>query len=334
MRSRWVTAGFLLVLLMIVWVETCGAAARPTERVSPAPAVNPAAVVWRTPEPPTNPQAGDVWINPKDGGEMVYVAAGEFTLGTSDAQVDSWLKEHPADEREWFKDEQPQCRVNLPGCWIGRAEVTNAQYLRFVQATGQRAPDHWEGGQIPSGLERFPVVNVSWDDARAYCQWAGGRLPTELEWEKAARGADGRLFPWGNAWDSKRCRNLALITGKQSANFDEWVSAMSGWLASHDPEREGPAAVGSYPSDASSYGCLDMAGNALEWCDDWYERDAYKRYARGDLTPPRSGAGMVLRGGSWSYGDPRVFRCADRNNYDPDCRYGIFIGFRCARGPG
>jgi len=330
--------GVSLLLLMALVLCLCsagyaGAEARPTEKVAPPPEVNPNAVVWRTPTPPTDAQAGDVWVNPKDGMEMVYVAPGEFTLGTSDAQVDAWLKEHAGDTRDLLKDEQPQCRVNLPGYWMGRTEVTNAQYLRFVRATGHRAPEHWKGGQVPSGLDSLPVVQVNWQDARAYCEWAGGRLPTELEWEKAARGGNGRIFPWGNQWDSKRCRNFELITGRKYATVWEWWPALLSWVGAHDAAHEGPAAVASYPAGASPYGCLDMAGNVWEWCADWYDQDAYQRYAKGDLTPPAKGGDRVLRGGSWYDVLPRLFRCAYRYCYHPDFRYnGLYdFGFRCAR---
>ncbi len=332
MRVNWAVLVVAACILVAAAVPACAAAQeRPTERVSPAPEVNSTAVVWRTPEPPTNPQAGDVWMNPRDGMEMVYVASGEFILGTSDAQIDAWLGEHPTDERSWFEGEQPQCQVNLPGYWIGRTEVTNAQYLLFVQATGQRAPEHWEDGRPPAGLENFPVVNVSWEDARAYCAWAGGRLPTELEWEKAARGADGRVFPWGNEWDATRYRNFEAVTGRSYASNTERVSAVLAWSREHDGVREGPVAVGSYPSGASPYGCQDMAGNVWEWCQDWYDEQAYRRYARGDLTPPASGTYKVLRGGSWYGGRPQSFRCADRYSDHPVYRYGGY-GFRCARG--
>jgi len=278
-------------------------------------------VVWRTTAPPAEPQAGDVWVNPKDGMEMVYIAPGEFTLGTSEAQVAAWLKDHPSDKREWFQGEQPTCRVKLPGYWMGRTEVTNAQYLRFVKATGLRAP------------ERFPVVNVNWDEARAYCAWASGRLPSELEWEKAARGTDGRAFPWGEAWDSRRCRNFEALSGEQYTTAEKWGADLAGWLGSHDKVREGPAAVGSYQAGASPYGCLDMAGNVWEWGGDWYDESAYQRYARGDLTPPASGSARLVRGGSWYDGNPRFFRCAYRYFGDPANRYYRYFGFRCVRGP-
>jgi len=333
MRVKWAMLVALVCVALAVAVTACAAAQeRPTERVSPAPQVNSNAVVWRTPEPPASPQAGDVWVNPRDGMELVYVAAGEFTLGSSDAEIDAWLRQHPGDDRSWFEDEQPQCRVNLPAYWIGRTEVTNAQHLRFVQATGQRAPQHWASGRPPAGLENFPVVLVNWESARAYCAWAGGRLPTELEWEKAARSADGRIFPWGNEWDRSRCRNFQGITGRSYASFRDGLSALEVWVRSHDPVREGPVAVGSNPSGGSVYGCQDMAGNVWEWCEDWHDEEAYRRYARGDLTPPASGSLKVLRGGSWSSDNPTFFRCANRDLNYPVSRYD-FLGFRCVRLP-
>jgi formylglycine-generating enzyme required for sulfatase activity len=280
---------------------------RPTELVKPAPKANPKAVIWRTAAPPQNPQAGDVWVNPKDGMAMVWVAPGKFMLGTSDAQIAAWLKEHPDQKREWFRSEQPNCRVNLSGYWIGRTEVTNDQYQRFVRATRQRAPNNWKNGRVPSGLTNSPVVFVAWQDARAYCEWAGGHLPTELQWEKAARGTDGRVFCWVNQWDKSRCCNAYSIT------------------------KSGAVRVGSYRGDFSPYGCLDMAGNVSEWCTDWYDDHAYHRYAKGDLSLPKSGELRVLRGGSWSDLYPRDFRCASRDDLGPVSRYDS-IGFRCARG--
>jgi serine/threonine-protein kinase len=266
--------------------------------------------------------------------EMVCIAPGEFLLGTSEAQVHAWIKEHPRDQRDWFADEQPQCRVRLPGYWIGRTEVTNAQYLEFVRATGRRAPDHWSGGEIPSGIERFPVVLVSWDDARAYCDWAGGRLPSELEWEKAARGTGGRIFPWGDQWDRKRCRNSELASGNSYVDPEGHLPAIGESQSSHNPAREGPVAVGSYPAGASPYGCLDMAGNVWEWCADWWDNGAYKRYAQGDLTSLRSGEYKVLRGGSRDNDAPAHYRCTLRHIIDPlpDYRFNN-CGFRCVRGP-
>jgi formylglycine-generating enzyme required for sulfatase activity len=305
-------ARYLAVLSVALSVAATGlsAAERPTERVTPAPEINAQAVIWRTFEPPTDAEAGDVWVNPKDGMEMVYIAPGACRLGVSDVGIE----------------------VRLAGYWIGRTEVTNGQYQRFVQATRHRAPDYWKGGQFPAGLESFPVVFTGWDDARAYAEWAGGWLPSELEWEKAARGGDGRRFPWGNWWDRKRCRNFELIKGKTYSTPEEGRSALLLWSLSHDLVREGPVAVGSYPGGASLYGCLDMAGNVSEWCADRYDGDAYEQYAKGDLRPPGRGDTRVLRGGSWGNVVPMDFSAAARSSARPALRRDHGIGFRCARG--
>jgi len=299
----------MAVLVVAVWSVlaagvTPGAAGqeRPTERVTPAPQVNGNAVVWRTPEPPRNPQAGDVWVSPKDGAEMVFVPAGEFIMGSTDADIVALVKEHPHLKAEWFSfaNEQPQVRAHLPGYWIDKYEVTVARYREFCKETGTKMPAAPSWGWH----DDHPMVNVTWHDAAAHVKWAGKRLPTEAEWEKAARGTDGRKYPWGNNWEASRCANS---------------------LASTKP-------VGSYPSGASPYGCLDMAGNVLEWCADWHDKDAYTRYAKADLKPPASGTFLVLRGGSWYNGNPSSFRCATRLYYRPVSRF-FSSGFRCVRGP-
>jgi formylglycine-generating enzyme required for sulfatase activity len=302
---------------------------RPTERVSPAPHGNPNAVIWRTPAPPANPQKCDIWVDPASGMEMVYIAPGEFTMGTSDAEVQAWLEAHPESDYQMFRGQQPRCKVKLKGFWIGRTEVTNAQYRRFIAATNRSAPEHWLGGEPPAGLENYPVVYVEWEDAKAYCEWAGGRLPSEPEWEKAARGGDGRAYPWGVQWDARRCRCFELLSGRAYADAE---AAVSEWMGAHDEMREGPAAVGSYPTGASPFGCLDMAGNVLEWCADWYYDQAYERYAQGDLRPPAASPfGLrAARGGSFEQGYSTMFRCSCRYAYDPGARE-INIGFRCAR---
>ena len=317
------TGSYLPVVLLLVFSFVVAVPAvaqdRPSERVSPPPQCNPDAVVWRTPEPPENPQKGDIWVNPKDGMEMVYIAAGESVMGTSDNEVERWLADHPETE-DWqsnsFVAEQPQLRVSLAGYWMSRTEVTNAQYLRFVNATRHGAPAYWKDGQVPAGLEDYPVVAVSWDDARAYCEWTKGQLPTEAEWEKAARGGDDRTYPWGFHWDRHRCRNLGLVVGRILADGADWSSAMIEWMKAHDPIRDGLAEVGSCVGDTSSYGCFDMAGNAWEWCAEWYDAGAYERYARNALGPPQIGEDRVLRGGAWGWGLPWSFRCASRCGYD------------------
>lgn len=228
------------------------------------------------------------------GVEMVLVGipAGEFLMGSSE------LDGMAAD------DEKPQHPVYLPRYEIARTPVTNAQYKAFLDATGRRAPDHWHGGQIPTGLEAHPVVNVSWEDALAFCQWAGLRLPTEAEWEKAARGTDGRLWPWGNvAPDMRRC------------NFNDNV--------------RGTVPVGQYPAGASPYGLLDMAGNVWEWCADYYDAEYYIKSPSEAPTGPARGLARVLRGGSWT-NDARRVRAAARSSRSPVFR-GENVGFRPAR---
>jgi len=334
MRNRLVWTS-LLVLAFALLGGAAPAGPRPAARKKAAPQKKAASKerVFRTSAPPVGARLGDVWVNPIDNGKMVYVPAGEFTLGLSEAQIRVWLRKHPADKGEWFAKEQPHCRVTLQGYWMDKYEVTNSQYLRFVRATGRLAPTHWKEGQVPSGMGSFPVVNVSWYDAAAYAEWASERLPSELEWEKAARGTDGRLFPWGNQWDAKKCRNLELITGKAISDLRQGVTAFMRWADNHDSEREGPKPVGSYPAGASPYGCQDMAGNAWEWCADWYDESAYQGYAKGDLTPPAAGTQKVWRGASWHWGNPWHFRCTCRSlaNF-PDTSNGP-VGFRCSRGP-
>ena len=177
--------------------------------------------------------------------EMVLIPAGEFTMGSD-----------PGSDPDALDDEQPQHTLYLPDYYLAKTPVTNAQYAAFVQATGHDPPSHWDGVKLPSGQEDHPVVYVTWHDAVAYCNWLAEvtgkpyRLPSEAEWEKGARGSDGRIYPWGNQWDADRCN-----TGE-------------GGKGDTTP-------VGAYPEGASPYGLLDMAGNVFEWTRSAHEAYPY-----------------------------------------------------------
>ena len=289
----WAAAGTALLAVALVVVclfaLLCGVLA-PKE--TPTQIARAATSTPATGSTPTALPATITWQ--KDGKTMVLVPAGEFLMGSTDADTDA------------DSDEKPQHKVYLDAFYIDQTEVTNAEYKRFVDATGHRAPDHWTNGQIPAGLENHPVVYVSWEDANAYAQWAGKRLPTEAEWEKAARGTDGRIYPWGNTWDSAKCNSGDGGPGKTTP-------------------------VGSYPAGASPYGALDLAGNVWEWCADWYGEGYYQTSPANNPRGPDSGSYRVLRGGSWiiNRGD---IRAADRLRFDPGLR-DYNLGFRCCLSP-
>ena len=225
-------------------------------------------------------------INPVDGAAMVFVPPGPFTMGSDDGEA----------------DEKPVRRVILSGFWIDKNPVTVAQYQRFCAATHHAFPTTPAGGW---GQDR-PITGVSWDDAIAYCAWAGAALPTEAQWEKAARGPDGLVYPWGNAFDPAKL----------------WCSK----AASADAKTTAPA--GSFPAGASPYGCLDLAGNVREWCADWY--GPYDPGTLKDPAGPSSGTARVVRGGSWAEFAPGDFRAAKRTSASPASATSA-IGFRCVQ---
>ncbi len=270
---------------------------------------------------------GSTRISEEDGMVQVYVPAGEFEMGTSNEQVAELLSQHSDWDQEWFTSlaqrEQPVHNVYLDAYWIDQTEVTNAMFQEFVNVRRYQTDsesglgcvvntngilNHEDGAnwQYPRtgisnfGKEQYPVVCVSWNDATAYCNWAGKRLPTEAEWEKAARGTDGRIYPWGNDNPSTNLLNFNSNNTMQ---------------------------VGSYPLGASPYNVLDMAGNVGEWVADLYSETYYKESLSNNPTGPSNGWERVIRGGSWYDGDGGV-RSANRRWYS-DGSTNDNIGFRC-----
>ncbi len=262
---------------------------------------------------------------------MALVPAGEFIMGSPEGS-------------DGFPDERPQRRVFVSAFWIDRYEVTNSAYERFVSATGHRIPANvkpsvtlWENGAPLPGSHDHPVVNVSWDDAQAYCRWAGKRLPTEAEWEKAARGTDSRRYPWGNQWDLSSANSASFWAGR-TVEFQSsedwhafWVNGEGARLArEHGLKGEVlTLPVGRFPQGASPYGLLDMAGNAAEWVEDWYDPDYYMKAPLDDPRGPEQGTVKAMRGGSWL--KPVVsLRTSDRDFGNIQSRPSG-TGFRCAK---
>ena len=242
---------------------------------------------------------------------MVHVPAGEFLMGSADADTTA------------APDEKPAHTVFLDAFWIDRTEVTNSQVARFLNAVGahrsackgsdcletqvEDADSHilLQDGHyaVERGFADHPVAEVTWYGAQAYCAWAGARLPTEAEWEKAARGADGRPYPWGSEVpDCSRaqyagCRGMTV-------------------------------AVGSRPAGASPCGALDMAGNVWEWVADWYDPDYYASSLAQNPQGADTSRRKAFRGGSWGY-LPKFIRTTDRARNSPTYA-GFNVGFRCA----
>ncbi|MCL4862590.1 MAG: formylglycine-generating enzyme family protein, partial [Caldilineaceae bacterium] len=226
-----------------------------------------------------------------------------------------WMGSDPRQDGLARSNEQPQHRVRLGAYRIGKYPVTNAQYYQFVVATGREPPGHWEAGRPPDDLLDHPVINVTWHDAVAYCKWLGRqlgrqvRLPSEAEWEKAARGTDGWVYPWGNQPPNDRLCNFNMNVG-------------------------GTTPVGRYPAGRSPYGCYDMAGNVWEWTSSLWGKDVSKPEFSYPYDPNdgredmRAGNDVlrVVRGGSWYLFDDDV-RCAVRGGSCSSIRYD-FVGFR------
>jgi len=239
------------------------------------------------------PSSQETGIERKAPKDMALIPAGEFIMGTDD----------------WWPKSGPEHKKYLPDYYMDLYEVTNAKYKIFVQATGHRLPDDWvkSNNDIPEGMGDYPVVFVSWQDANDYCEWAGKRLPTEYEWEKAARGTDGRVFPWGDEFDKDKGNTPQHGLGKTMK-------------------------VGSFENGKSPYGLYDMAGNVFEWTASWY-----KAYPGNTHKDPNEGEMYrVVKGGSWY--DCTYYRCGisaptyNRIFFHPMTKNFSF-GFRCVQDP-
>lgn len=241
----------------------------------------------------------------------VEIDPGWGTMGSSDGRAN----EHPA--RTVYVDRFA----------MDRYEVTNAQYTQFVLDTDEDAPHHWPEGRYLEGQDIYPVLGISWSDAIAYCEWVGKRLPTEAEWERACRGQEGLVYPWGDRWEE----TLVNAGVRPVADSDQSWSILTEGTSE---QRVFPEPVGSRPEAASLYGVMDLCGNASEWVADWYDADAYGRLSA--VNPVGDGPpwNHSVRGSPWLVFDeaadtvPDLSRCAFRNAShtigDPR------IGFRCA----
>ena len=276
------------------------------------------------------PSLGSTRISETDGMTLVYVPSGDSTMGSDSSS---------------YANERPAHTVFLEAFWIDQTEVTNAMFGAFVAQTGYQTDAENAGSsygydpntgktertqgaewQHPLGpdsglsdLAEHPVVHVSWNDARAYCEWAGRRLPTEAEWEKAARGTDGRTFPWGTDFDGTHLNSadVNLGAGRGNSNFDDGFQLTS--------------PVGSYPQGASPYGALDLVGNVWEWVSDWVDEAYYQSSPSANPGGPDSGEYRVLRGGSWH--DPEDGNRAAYRGWASPEDTDITLGFRCGLTP-
>lgn len=235
---------------------------------------------------------------------MVLIPEGEFIMGTDDVDASGKSEEFGFNE-PWFLPEHPQRKVMLKSYLIDKYETTNGEFKAWLKSIGQYSPAQINDivTRLQMQQDEIPVRNITWMKAQEFCQAMGKRLPTEAEWEKAARGTDGREYPWGNEWNPD--------------------------LANVGQSEQDLTPGGTYEQGKSPYGVYDMAGNVMEWTADWYEA-----YPGGDYKSPNYGKKRrVARGGSWGgighYVIPHYFRTAYRFNFPPDGAYND-VGFRCA----
>ncbi len=263
-------------------------------------------------------------IADKDGMVQLLVPEGVFRMGSTEDEITAACEQfeeiYPdrSCDRDWFSYETPAHNVFLSSFWIDETEVTNAQYRLCVEAGNCTLPDPLTYYNDDT-YTNHPVGHVNWHQATAYCEWAGRALPTEAQWEKAARGTEHLLYPWGDQFDGTK------VNYCDSNCTNSWADKMT----SDGYERTAP--VGSFPEGASPYGALDMGGNVWEWVADWYDSDYYQTQTTlaENPTGPDNGQYKVLRGGAW---DSYIYdvRAAYRGDFAPSYSY-YFVGVRCVQ---
>lgn len=308
-RTNWwliggLTLGGLLILTVAVWMIYPALSAMTRQRITATP--EPAPVSTETPvdlpAPPATPTfPATETIDSKDGMVLVPIPAGEFQMGSADRA-------------------SPPHIVYLDDYWIDKTEITNAQYALCVTEGKCTQPARFGSAFRPSYYDSpeyadYPVIIVSWEQAAAYCAWTGRHLPTEAQWEKAARGTDERMYPWGNSFDG------TLLNYCDASCQNSWKD-----LRFEDGYIE-TAPIGEYPRGESPYHVLDMAGNVFEWVADWY--GPYSEAKQANPTGPDSGTERIMRGGSWG-DDVNQIRVDVRSPINPN-NWLDFVGFRCAR---
>lgn len=263
------------------------------------------------------PPAGTEIVSPVDGAIMVYVPSGEFIMGLDEAEADKIARDLGFKDAAglWAWEAYPRHKVNLPGYFIDKYEVTVEQWRKFVEGTGIKVKSVETSRHFGKPEERLlPAAEILWDDAKKYAAWAGKALPTEAQWEKAARGTDGRLYPWGEVAPTPQLGHFGAKgeNGMSPAGLKLYTT------------------VGSYPQGASPYGAMDMLGNQYEWTSEYF--NPYSGNPQAEKMKDYTGGKTVcLRGGSWYHGWIG-FYAAKRFGFEPAETY-YHVGFRTAWTP-
>ncbi len=306
--SKWLIT--ICLILIVITLSGCGSTPEQEGAIS---------FTNNTPVPTDSPADTPLPLTPFVTIDMILIPAGEFEMGQDADQsfascqiLFEPYKEFMKCNLSWFEDEEPVHTIHLDDYYIDKYEVTTADYQVCVQAgvcdqpekTSSKTHDEYYGN--PEYAD-YPVIYVNWFDANTFCEWRGARLPTEAEWEKAARGTDGRIYPWGD-------------------NFDE---GLGNFCIPGENKYSDTAPVGSYPDDASPYGVMDMAGNVFEWVADWFKYDYFSNSPSENPQGPSDGTHRVMKSCNWSCDYTPSIRASDRFWRFPD--YGEYnYGFRCA----